>query len=151
MHSSHESKFKDKKLSAKVPVDLLQSIGIGSISGSAARNDDDEDGGDGDGGDDNDGDDFDKGMKKDLLKKRHRDAATRSEQLDSTTAATATAIVGDRTVLADSLATMARMTKRAEINEKSEEFRRLRDELLRSRRAVHVLTGSEATKVVVDA
>lgn len=37
--------------------------------------------------------------------------------------------------------------KKGELDEKCREFSRLRDELLRSKRAVRVLTGSEAVQV----
>eukprot|EP00601_Ochromonadales_sp_CCMP2298_P014592 CAMPEP_0173226440 /NCGR_PEP_ID=MMETSP1142-20121109/5437_1 /TAXON_ID=483371 /ORGANISM="non described non described, Strain CCMP2298" /LENGTH=449 /DNA_ID=CAMNT_0014154901 /DNA_START=473 /DNA_END=1819 /DNA_ORIENTATION=+ len=151
MHSSHDSRFKDKKLSSKSSRQLksgsaassssMAAYGSAGARGQAPRDaplasaggeDGDEDG-DGDGGV-NSAENFDRMMRQQLTAKR---AESRGEQPEE---------VGGAVLDVEGMAALQGDSRKGEMKAQSDTYKRLKEDLLRAKRAVNVLTGVEAAQ-----
>eukprot|EP01038_Epipyxis_sp_PR26KG_P007310 gene7310-9958_t len=150
IHSSHDSKFKDKKLSSKVPTSLKQELEQAqnqSITDSLNNNNSklrnkinqqanyDYD----------DSHNFDRVMKNNMLKKKVENEIKNNNNPPDDE---------EEDDVHNSKGLLERIISnqnKEEISAKSIEYNKLREDLLRSRRAINVITGSDAEKMRAEA
>jgi len=159
MHSSHDSNIvKDPKLSAQVASDLqdIQKSSSSSSSSSLIRKsintENHHDNNMDDDGDNNDGEanDWDKKMRLKILEKRmevERRQGYNKPQISKVDRRKNESDSDDDNDYDDN----NEDSEQQKINERSKEYQKQRDNLLRSKRAIQVLTGSDAEKLRKDA
>jgi len=178
MHSSHDSKFRDKKLSSNVSASLREEVGM-HPSAVAAENDrssssssSSERGKQAQAAEFDvtvSAADFDRSMRERVMKGRDNQGAKEKREKETTagiTTGTAPLSADDddgapplepeqRQGALPDADTMAKMMLEGERNRalktKHEQFKQLREDLIRSKRAVNVLTGAEAEQVREEA